>query len=100
MFVSQSIFDTEIAKPMVCRVNGYLCSFDWPGNGEGMISVTVPSMVVILGRSEIRFVTSFDSAILADLVMRGFAISFWTLAAVASADAFLRLLLAMHLSSP
>jgi len=48
-----------------------------------MILSTVPGMVV-LGCSGIRAVSCFSSAILADLAMRGFAISFVTLARVAS----------------
>ncbi len=47
-----------------------------------MILSTVPGMVV-LGCSGIRAVSRFSSAILADLAMRGFAISFLTLARVA-----------------
>jgi hypothetical protein len=43
-----------------------------------MISSTFQSMVV-LGRSRIRAVSRFSSAILADLAMRSFAISFSTL---------------------
>ena len=59
----------------------FACS-GWLGRGEGMILSTIPDMVV-LGRSRIRVVTSFRSAILADLAIRGFAISFLTLARVA-----------------
>jgi hypothetical protein len=39
--------------------------------------------MLVLGCSEIRAVSRFSSAILADLAMRGFAISFLTLARVA-----------------
>jgi hypothetical protein len=46
-----------------------------------MILSTVPGMVV-LGCSRIRAVSRFSSAILPDLDMRGFAISFLTLARV------------------
>ena len=46
-----------------------------------MILSTVPGMVV-LGRSGIRAVSRFSSAILADLAMRGLAISLLTLARV------------------
>ena len=50
-----------------------------------MILSTLPGMVT-LGCSGIRRVSSFSSAILADLAMRGFAISFLTLAYVARSD--------------
>jgi hypothetical protein len=48
--------------------------------------------MVTLGCSEIRAVSSFSSAIFADLAMRGFAISFLTLAHVAAPGSFLRFL--------
>jgi hypothetical protein len=44
------------------------------------------------GCSEIRAVSRFSSAILADLAMRGFAISFLTLARIALSDSFLAFL--------
>jgi hypothetical protein len=50
-----------------------------------MILSTVPGMVT-LGCSEIREVSRFSSAILADLAMLGFAISFLTLARVEFAN--------------
>ena len=53
-----------------------------------MILSTVPGMVT-LGGSGIRVVSSFSSAILADLAMRGFAISLLTLARVALPGSFL-----------
>jgi hypothetical protein len=53
-----------------------------------MILSTFPG-IVVLGCSTIRSVSSFSSAILADLAMRGFAISFFTLARVAWTDRFL-----------
>ena len=53
-----------------------------------MILSTVPGTVV-LGCSGIRAVSRFSSAILADLAMRGFAISFLTSARVVSASSFL-----------
>jgi hypothetical protein len=62
-----------------------------------MILLTVPSTVV-LGSAGIREVSRFSSAILADLVMRGFAISFTTLARVALADSLLRII--QHASIP
>ncbi len=62
-----------------------------------MILSTSPGMVV-LGRSGIREVSKFSSAILADLDMRGFAISFLTLACVALPNSFLVLLCSMHRS--
>jgi hypothetical protein len=55
-----------------------------------MILSTMPGTGV-LGRSGFREVAGFRSANLADLVMRGFAISFWTLIRIASLVAFLRL---------
>ena len=54
----------------------------WPGPRDGMILSTVPGRLV-LGCSGIRAVSRFSSAILADLAMRGLAISFLTLARVA-----------------
>ena len=62
-----------------------------------MILSTVPGMMA-LGRSRIRAVSKFSSAILADLGMRGFAISFLTLAYVALPGSFLLLLWSMHRS--
>ena len=53
-----------------------------------MILSTVPGMVV-LGRSGTRAISRFRSAILADLAMRGLAISFLTLARVESPSSFL-----------
>jgi hypothetical protein len=47
-------------------------------------------------RSEIRAVSRFRSAILADLAMRGFAISFLTLARVASSKSFLAFFFIEH----
>jgi len=63
-----------------------------------MIFSTVPGMVT-LGCSEIRAVSRFSSDILADLAMRGFAISFMTLARVALLDSFLRFLCRIHSGS-
>ena len=59
-----------------------------------MILSTVPDMVR-LGFSGIRAVSRFSSAILADLAMRGFAISFLTLARVAWPDSLLACLCTM-----
>ncbi len=50
-----------------------------------MILSTVPGMVA-LGGCGVRVVSRFSAAILADLAMRGFAISVWTLARVALPD--------------
>jgi len=58
---------------------------------------TVPGMVE-LGCSGIRAVSRFRSATLADLVMRGFAISLLTLARVAMSDSFLVLLCNIYAS--
>jgi hypothetical protein len=63
-----------------------------------MIFLTVPATVV-LGCSEIRAVSRFISFILADLAIRGLAISFWTPALVAVPDSFLRFLFGIHPSS-
>jgi len=52
-----------------------------------MILSTVPGMVA-LGCSGIRVISRFSSAILADLAMRGLAISLLTLACVALPDSF------------
>jgi len=61
-----------------------------------MILSTVPGMVV-LGCSEIRIVSRFSSVILADLAIRGFAISCLTLARIALAGSLLLFLCSMHL---
>ena len=53
-----------------------------------MISATVPGMVTV-GCSGIRAVSRFSFPSLADLAMRGFAISFLTLANVSSLNSFL-----------
>jgi hypothetical protein len=60
-----------------------------------MILSTVPGMVV-LGCSGIRVVSSFSSAILADLAIRGFAISLLTLARVVLPNFFLAFLCTIH----
>ncbi len=60
-----------------------------------MILSTVPGMVA-LGCSGMREVSRFSSATLADLAMRGFAISLLTLARVALADSFFDFLCGMH----
>jgi hypothetical protein len=63
-----------------------------------MILPTVPR-IVVLGCPGIRVVSRrISSIILADLAMRGIAISFLTLARVVSARSFLRFLCRMHLS--
>jgi hypothetical protein len=69
----------------------------WLGWGDGMILSTVQG-VVVLGSLGIRVVSRIGSIILADLDMRGFAISFLTLACVVSARSFLRFLCRMRLS--
>ena len=63
--------------------------------GDGIIFLTVPGMVV-LGCAIFRAVSRFSSAILADLAMRGFAISFLTSARVAVLGSFLPFLCSMH----
>ena len=60
-----------------------------------MILSTVPGMVV-LGCSEIRAASRFSSVILADLAVRGFAISFLTLARIALSDSLLLFLCNMN----
>jgi hypothetical protein len=67
------------------------------GRGDGMILSTVPDMIV-LGCSGIRVVSRFSSIILADLAMRGFAISFVTLARATLPDSFVFFLCSMHQS--
>jgi len=59
-----------------------------------MILSTVPGMLML--DSETRAVSRFSSAILADLAMRGFAISFLTLARIALRGSFLLSLCSMH----
>lgn len=61
------------------------------GMKDGMILSTVPGMLVLAG-SGVRVVSSFSSAIFADLAMRGFPISFLTRARVLSLDSFLSFL--------
>jgi hypothetical protein len=60
-----------------------------------MILSTVPGKVV-LDCSGIRAVSRFRSAIVADLAMRGFVISFLTLARVESLGVFLVFLCSMN----
>jgi hypothetical protein len=60
-----------------------------------MILSTVPG-ILTLGCSRIRAASRFSSAILADLAMRGLAISFSTLARVALPAIFLVLLCNIH----
>jgi hypothetical protein len=60
-----------------------------------MILSTVPGMVV-LGCSGIRAVSRFSCVILADLAMRGFAISLLTLARVGLPGSFLCFLCGTH----
>ncbi len=62
-----------------------------------MILSTIPDKMV-LGCSGIRVVSRFSSVILADLVIRGFAISIVTLARVMSSGAFLPFLYGMRRS--
>ena len=81
--------------PVIGPVNGNVCLPGWPAAGDAIILSTVPGKVV-LGRSRIRAVSRFNSAIRADLAMRGLAISFVTLARVAVSDSVLALLCAMH----
>ena len=64
---------------MICAFSGWLVC------GDGIILFTIPG-IVVLSCSGIREVFRFTSAIFADLAMRGFAISFVTLARVASSD--------------
>ena len=80
---------------MVGPVNDNLRLFRLARTGDGMILSTVPGMVV-LGCSGIRVVSRFSSVILADLAMRGFAISFFTPACVALPAAFLCFLCSMR----
>jgi hypothetical protein len=61
-----------------------------------MILSTVPGMLA-LGRIGMRAVSRFSSAILADLAMRGFAISFPTRACVELPGSFVNFLFSMEL---
>jgi hypothetical protein len=55
-----------------------ICAFSgWPRRGDGIISSTIPGTIE-LGCPGIRKVSKSSSAILADLEMRGLAISFVT----------------------
>src|SRR6202022_4440043 len=83
----------SVTSTVICAFSG------WLGRGDGIILSTVPGMVV-LGCSGIRVVSKFSSAILADLALRGFAISFLTLARVALCDSSLFLLFNMKLYEP
>src|ERR1700680_2647382 len=62
-----------------------------------MILSTVPG-IVVLGCSGIRAVSRFSSVILADLAMRGSAISFLTLERIALSDSLLLFLCSMRSS--
>jgi hypothetical protein len=63
--------------------------------GEGTILATIPGTVE-LGCSGFRVESNFSSAILADLAVRGCAISFLTLERVALSNLFLLFLCSMH----
>ena len=82
----------------ICALSGLL------GRGDEMILATVPGRVT-LGCSAIRARSRFSSAILADLAMRGFAISAAVLACIALlacvslADSLFFFLCGIHLSS-
>jgi|HubBroStandDraft_4_1064222.scaffolds.fasta_scaffold57132_1 hypothetical protein len=82
MFVRQSTVNSEISISFIGSVNGNLRLSGWLVCRDGIILFTIPG-IVVLGRSGIREVARFNSAIFADLAMRGFAISFATLARVA-----------------
>jgi len=60
---------------MVGTFDGGLCFSGWLGLRDGMILLTVPGNLAP-GCSGIREASRFSSAILADLVVRGYAISF------------------------
>jgi hypothetical protein len=88
VFVGQRIFDADISIRAGRPGDGNLSFSGRFVRGDGMIFLTVPGMVV-LGCSIFRAVSRFSSATLADLAMRGFAISFLTSARVAVFGAFL-----------
>jgi hypothetical protein len=77
--------------PGVGALNSNLRLFRLARTWRGDDFATVPGMVV-LGCSGIRAVSRFSSASLADLAMRGFAISLLTLARVALSESLLVLL--------
>jgi len=81
IFVGKCIFDAEISISGVGSVNSNLCLFGSAWMCDGMILSTV-SGTLILGCSGNRAVSKFSSFILADLEIRGFAISFLTLSSV------------------
>ena len=81
---------------MVRSHNRTLSLSGWLGRGDGMI-LSTPSGIVVLGCSGMRDVSRFSSAILADLDIRGFAISFLTLALVASLRSLFAFLWSMRL---
>src|ERR1035438_2388285 len=69
-----------------------ICAFSgWSGRGDAINLSTVPGMTVLVC-SGIRAASRFCSAILADLDMRGSAISVWTLAGIALLSSFCLLL--------
>ena len=77
----------------------YICAFSgWLRREDGMILSTIPGTVA-LACSGFRVVSNFSSATLADLAMRGFAISFLTLAVVALLRFFLAFLCSTHTCS-
>jgi hypothetical protein len=69
----------------------------WPRVGGELIFSTVPGTVA-LAHSGIRAVSKFRSIILADLDMRGFAISVLMLSTVVMPGSFLLFFCGIHLS--
>jgi hypothetical protein len=73
-----------------------ICTFSvWLAREEGVILSTVPGTVE-LACSATRVLSKFKVAILADLAMRGFRISFLTLACVIRSDFVFLLVRRMH----
>ena len=92
-FSSVNVFSIRRFRDRRSAPSREICAFSgWLGRGDGMILSTIPDKMV-LGCSRIRVVSRFSSAILADLAMRGFAISFVTLARVMSSGCFVTFLM-------
>ena len=88
MFVDEPIVDAEISIPGLCPVNSNLCLFRLVRTRRGdKYCSTVPATIA-LGGSGVRSGSRFSAAILADLAMRGLAISARTRARVALPGSF------------
>ena len=94
MFVRQSIFNSETSIALIGSVNSNLRLFRL-ARVRRRDYLIYNSGIVVLGCFGIREVSRSNSAIFADLAMRGFAISIVTLARVASSASCLSLLCGM-----